>query len=56
MRVRAPTWQGQYFKEIFDYPQFQDFVLIDKIPFYSAFLKAIVLLLRIGSKLEKTER
>ena len=35
------------FREIFDSLQFQDFVLIDKIPFYSAFLKAIVLLLRI---------
>ena len=46
MRVRAPPWQWQFFREIFDSLQFQDFVLIDKIPFYSAFLKAIVLLLR----------
>ena len=36
-----------FFIEIFDSLQFQDFVLIDKIPFYSAFLKAMVLLLRI---------
>ena len=45
--VPTPPWQWQFFREIFDSLQFQDFVLIDKIPFYSAFLKAIVLLLRI---------
>ena len=46
MRVRALPWHWQFFREIFDSLQFQDIVLIDKIPFYSAFLKAIVLLLR----------
>ena len=47
LRVQIPLLQLQFCGEIFDSLQFQDFVLIDKIPFYSAFLKAIVLLLRI---------
>ena len=43
----SPTMAMEFFREIFDSLQFQDFVLIDKIPFYSAFLKAIVLLIRV---------